>query len=87
MASATSSDALFENHSVWLKGMRGMLQNLSNDEEQVQLFGSFFPQKRELMRVLQLRGNEWTQRLELMCENPLRHSCFVTLCLCNTVLV
>jgi hypothetical protein len=34
-ASATSSDALFENHNVWLKGMSGMMQNLADDAEQV----------------------------------------------------
>lgn len=33
--SATSSDALFENRNVWLKGMRGMVQHLSADAEQV----------------------------------------------------
>jgi hypothetical protein len=33
--SATSSDALFENRNVWLKGMRGMVQHLTADAEQV----------------------------------------------------
>jgi hypothetical protein len=33
--SVTSSDFLFENHGVWVKGMRSMLQSLSNDAEQV----------------------------------------------------
>jgi len=34
-ASATSSDALFDNHNVWLKGMRSMMQNLTSDAEEV----------------------------------------------------
>ena len=34
-ASVTSSDAMFENHNVWLKGMRSMMRNLSSDAEQV----------------------------------------------------
>ena len=33
--SSTSSDALFENRNVWLKGMRGMVQHLTADAEQV----------------------------------------------------
>ncbi len=34
-ASATSSDVLFDDHNVWLKGMRGMLENLTADIDQV----------------------------------------------------
>ncbi len=34
-ASVTSSDAMFENHNVWLKGMRSMMRNLTSDAEQV----------------------------------------------------
>ena len=26
---------MFENHNVWLKGMRSMMRNLSSDAEQV----------------------------------------------------